>query len=209
MAKYSNGINGSFSGSVGKVVGCTWKGIHYMRSAPAKRSSGPSLAEKANREKFTLSQLWLKPLTPLLRIGFKNYSPTVEGFVAAKSYLLKNAIIQTETGCAVDPEKVLISFGGLENPEATAEINDNKLVVSWQDNKIKHERLKDQALVLAYCLDLKEAVYETHGAFRNSGREELILPEHFRNKRILVYLAFVSSDRESQSMSQFLGELLM
>lgn len=90
MGRYKDGINGAFKGKVGSVVGCSWKGINYMRSLPKTRTSTVlSEAEQANRQKFTIAHAWLKPLKDVIRLGFKNYSPTIEGFLAAKSYLLK------------------------------------------------------------------------------------------------------------------------
>lgn len=55
MAKYNYGINGPFSGKLGSVVGCTWKGIPYMRSLPKKRTAKISEAEQANRKKFEVA----------------------------------------------------------------------------------------------------------------------------------------------------------
>jgi len=40
MGKISKGILGGFSGTVGAVIGATWKGVSYMRSqSSAKRTS--------------------------------------------------------------------------------------------------------------------------------------------------------------------------
>ncbi|MCS3797502.1 DUF6266 family protein [Niastella sp. OAS944] len=90
MAKFNDGINGSFKGKVGTVVGATWKGIPYMRSLPDPRISEPTKGEMKNRKKWALSQSWLQPITQFVRIGWKGYSQKSEGFIAAKSYLMKN-----------------------------------------------------------------------------------------------------------------------
>ena len=66
MARYKNGVNGSFKGKVGSVTGCKWKGIDYMRSLPKVTESRPlSDAELANRKKFAAAHFWLQPITPL------------------------------------------------------------------------------------------------------------------------------------------------
>ncbi|RRN77599.1 hypothetical protein EIM50_18785, partial [Pseudoxanthomonas sp. SGD-10] len=134
MAKYSSGISGPFAGKVGNVVGCSWKGINYMRSLPAKRKGKPTAGELANRKRFADAQAWLKPITAFVRVGYQGYSPTVEGFVAAKSYLLKNAMEGEHPNCNVNPEKMKVSFGNLQNPaEANASFEDAtcKLLFSW------------------------------------------------------------------------------
>nr|WP_294900926.1 DUF6266 family protein [uncultured Pedobacter sp.] len=211
MAKYQFGINGPFSGKLGTVVGCTWKGIPYMRSLPKKRTTKISPAEQANREKFKIAQLWLKPLTPFLRVGFKGYQERLEGFVAAKSYLLKNAVELEEGAFRVNPEKALLSYGVLaEATEVQVSIDqDHKLHCFWEPCNARSPQAREQAMLLAYCLAEEQAVYETHGAFREIGHDELILPPNFIGKTVLVYLAFVAPDRESQSRSVFLGEILV
>lgn len=210
MAKYEFGINGPFSGKLGTVVGCTWKGIPYMRSLPKKRTKKISPAEAANRQKFKVAQLWLKPLTPFLRIGFKGYQERVEGFSAAKSFLLKNALELVETEYKVNPEKALVSYGNLASADdAAIGFNGDQLQFWWPSDNLSKLRARDQAMLLAYCLEEKQAVFETHGAFREEGADTLTLPSNFKGKSILVYLAFVDADRENQSMSVFLGEVMV
>ncbi|MFC5285216.1 DUF6266 family protein [Pedobacter alpinus] len=207
MAKYEFGIHGPFSGKVGTVVGCTWKGIPYMRSLPRKRTGKISEAEKNNRLKFAMAQEWLKPLTPFLRVGFKAYTERVEGFGAAKSYLLKNAIITNDSQFSIAPEKMLVSFGSLIGPE-DAQVSfqeDDTLIFNWKACAARHPNALDQTLLVVYCLEEKEAVYQTTGAFRKSGTDELQLPQNFRNKDLLIYMAFVAADRSNQSNSVFLG----
>ncbi|MBK0383567.1 hypothetical protein I5M32_11420 [Pedobacter sp. SD-b] len=209
MAKYQYGINGPFSGKVGAVVGCTWKGIPYMRSLPKKRTGKVSEAEKVNRNKFAMAQEWLKPLTPFLRVGFKGYTERVEGFLAAKSYLLKNAILIDEGQLTIDPEKMLVSFGSLLGPE-NAEISfqeDDTIKFIWKACPAHHVNAQDQTLLLIYCREANESVYQTHGAFRKNGIDELQIPANFKNKHLLIYMAFVSANRLNQSNSIFLGNI--
>src|SRR5690606_22476388 len=99
------------------VVGCTWKGIPYMRALPKKRTSKLSEAEIANRKRFGDAQIWLKPLLSFVRIGFKGFSPTVEGYVAAKSYLLRNAMEGEYPDFTINPAKMKLSYGNLPLPE--------------------------------------------------------------------------------------------
>ena len=211
MAKYQFGANGPFVGKLGNVVGCTWKGIPYLRSLPKKRIGKISVAEQANREKFAVAQVWLKPLTPFLRVGFKGYSEKVEGFIAAKSYLLKNSMEPLATGFYVNPEKVLLSYGMLEEPTHTAVsvIDENKLKFTWQPCAGNAPQAHDQAMLMAYCVEANEACYEIHGAFRYLGKAELVLSPNFKGKAIQVYLAFLAADRKRQSNSVYLGEVMV
>ncbi len=86
MGTIRQGILGGFSGKVGTVVGGSWKGISFMR-AQAKSIKNPRTEKQMNqRAKFSISMVFLKPMTDILRTGFKLYANNQSAFNAAKSY---------------------------------------------------------------------------------------------------------------------------
>ena len=60
MGTISKGILGGFSGTVGTVIGGSWKGIDYMRSQPSKRSGNFSQAQ-LEQQAFILQ--WERTIT--------------------------------------------------------------------------------------------------------------------------------------------------
>lgn len=204
MAKYIQGINGIFVGKVGTVVGCVWKGIPYMRSKGKPRSSQTTEIEAKNRSKFATAHAWLQPLLVFLRTGFAGYSATAVGFNAAKSYNLKNAMIQGE----VVPDLVKVSHGDLPLPE-TLEVAllEDKLQVNWSTEYIPGSSDKDQLMLLAYHPQSRTALYEVHGAFRSMGTQLMDTYSEFVGKTIHIYAAFVAADRSKQSTSLYLGAI--
>jgi hypothetical protein len=76
MGRIKKGILGGFSGKVGTVVGANWKEISYMRSLPQKVKNPRTEAQRKQRSKFLLVVNLLKPLNPLLRIGWKLHAKT-------------------------------------------------------------------------------------------------------------------------------------
>lgn len=205
MARYDNGINGPFSGKVGPVVGSSRNGVHYLKSKGNPRTSTASDAELKNRNKFANAHAWLKPLLPVLRVGFSGYSQTCYGFLAAKSYVLKNAM---EDGL-VQPERVKISHGDLPvSPDLALNLTDPaKLSLSWTSDYIQNADPKDQLMLLAYLPEKAMAIYEIHGAFRDSGTQVLNLVRDFADQVIHVYAAFIAADRSRQSDSVYLGPI--
>jgi len=204
MAKYIQGINGIFVGKVGTVVGCVWKGIPYMRSKGKPRSSQATEIEVKNRSKFANAHAWLQPLLVFLRAGFAGYSATTVGFNAAKSYNLKNAMIQDE----VVPDLVKVSYGDLPLPETIqVALMENKLQVNWSTEYIPGTSDKDQLMLLAYHPESRTALYEVHGAFRSMGTQLMDTYREFIGKTIHIYAAFVAADRSKQSTSFYLGPL--
>lgn len=204
MAKYLQGINGVFIGKVGTVVGCVWKGIPYMRSKGNPRSGPPTEKESKNRENFASSHAWLQPLLLFLRAGFAGYSPTVQGYNAAKSYNLKNARIQGE----IVPDLVKVSSGNLPLSQAlTVDYQDAKLHFNWSTADVPQTSAKDQIMVLAYHPETRTAIFDTQGAFRSMGNQILNTYHEFVGKTVHVYAAFVAADRSQQSDSLYLGPI--
>lgn len=206
MAKYLQGINGIFIGKVGSVVGCVLNGTPYMRSKPRPRTGRVGATEQQNRDKFATMQAWLKPFLPLLRVGFRSPDSEFGGYNAAKSYNLKNAM---EDG-AVLPDHIRISMGDLTlSDDLGVSLTGTKsLIFEWDPAYIEGTDPKDQIMVLAYHPRSQTAIYFIHGAFRDSGVQELKIPSDFIGKSVHVYAAFIAADRSSQSNSLYLGAVL-
>lgn len=205
MAKYTDGVTGAFSGKVGPVVGSSWNGVPYMKSKGNARTSAATGAELANREKFAAAHAWLKPLLPILRVGFDGYSRTSYGYNAAKSYMLKHTMADGQ----VLPDRVKVSAGELVvSPDMNVVLTaDRKLQFSWSPAYIPGTQGKDQLMVLAYHPEDARVSYQLHGAFRESGEQLLDLSADFSNKTIHVYAAFVAADRSRQSDSVYFGPI--
>ena len=198
MARLINGIMGPFRGKIGPIVGYTWKGQGVIRSLPRKISKAPSQDQVDNRKKMAACQEWLKYITPLVRIGFKNYSAKQHGFGNALSYIKLNAMTED---LKVDPAKALISWGDLPQPISPAVSNSKprKLIITWEPVPGN----KDRAMVLAY--DGKEnAIGEVCGPRRSEGKLELACGG-MKGMEMHVYLSFVSEERDKCSTSMYLG----
>src|SRR5690348_4565658 len=102
MGTISKGILGGFSGTVGTVIGGSWKGIDYMRSQPLKRSGTFTQAQLEQQAKFKLLVAFLQPLAGLLFISFRDYAVKMTGFNNAMSYNLRNAITGVYPSYSID-----------------------------------------------------------------------------------------------------------
>lgn len=207
MARYSNGITGPFSGKIGPVIGSSRNGVHYMKGKGDPRTSKASEPEQANRNKFSTVTAWLKPLLPLLRVGYQGYSRTSYGFNAAKSYTLLNSMENGE----VLPERVKVSIGDLPlSADLTVSlIDDRKLQFNWATDHVATASGKDQLMVLIYHPESRTAIYEIHGAFRETGTQVISLVSDFIDKTIHVYAAFVAADRSRQSESIYFDPIFV
>jgi hypothetical protein len=205
MGTLVNGINGAIRGRVGNVIGSSWKGIPYVKARHKKRTKKITKKEAGNRKKFAEAQSWLKPLLDFVREGFKGYSPRSEGFVAAKSYLLLNAVEGTQPNISINPSLVKVSHGELPSAEniTVEKVAGGNLRFTW-DTATNGGHPKDQVMLLAYDIKGKNAFYTITGQFRNTG-EDILEVDGKKGKTYHIYFAFTAADRSMQSHSQYLG----
>lgn len=210
MGKFQNGINGPFKGVVGTVVGATWKGIPYMRSKPKKRVDIPGEREMVNRKRFAISQAWLSPLVDYVKEGFRGYSRLSEGFVAAKSYLLKHAIEGEGLDIRVNPALVKLSFGHLPLPnDITAELVEKRVRFTWDTAVPPGAYDNDQVMLLAYNIEKAWGSYIVAGQLRTTGVQDLDLHYIDPGDTYHLYFAMMAPDRSFQSESVYLGTVTL
>lgn len=210
MAILKNGINGGFSGKVGDVVGYVVNGRTIIRAKPKERTSPPTEKELLNRKKFAVAQEWFWRLTDVLRIGFQDYHPNYQGFVAAKSYNQKHALQTDENGeFFINPELVMISLGTQPLPkEISVESSEGQeLFFKW--TKDEPYKYNDHLMALAYDVDSKEvhARFRTSLAIMATGSAIFKLAESEKGRSFHIYIAFVAEDRKQRSNSKYLGKV--
>ena len=108
-----------FSGKVGSVVyAASARGWNTCTVYPDFESREKvSEAEQANWKKLAEAQYWLKSLIDFVKVGFKNYHLTYPESVAAKSYLIRNAIKGNYPNMFMDPSLMLVSYQSSDSPK--------------------------------------------------------------------------------------------
>jgi hypothetical protein len=207
MARIPNGIQGPVQGKVGTVIGSSRNGIPYIKGLYKNRTKSVSKKELANRKKFAAAQAWLSPLLDFVREGFRGFSQRSHGFIAAKSWLLKNSFVPDASGLRIDPALVKLSFGNLPLPANLAvnlaETGDLKF--TWDPAYKDGTDRSDQIMMLAYDVEKSHAVFNTTGQLCSTGTDILTLDRTY-GKNFHVYAAFNAYDRSRQSDSVYLGE---
>lgn len=207
MAKLISGMIGTIKGKAGNIVVSSWKGNPYVKAVSKKRTVEYSIAEKANHSRFGMGHLWLQPILEFVRIGFKNYSPTLEGFGAAFSHLLKYSIEGEKENATVNPALVKVSHGDLALSDGLSVVKnaEGNFVFSWDMDIPQHTNVRDQIMMLAYNPEEGGGIFmELTGQFRSSGNDILLVSTRKR-QTYHVYAAFISFDRNRRSHSQYLG----
>lgn len=210
MGTISKGILGGFSGTVGTVIGGSWKGIDYMRSQPLKRTGTFSQSQLEQQAKFKLLVAFLQPLAGLLFISFRDYAVKMTGFNNAMSYNLRNAITGVYPSYSIDYSTALVSRGILLNaggPAVTATSGTVKF--TWTDNSgAGSAKATDKSILVVYCDELKSVTYTTEGANRSTG-EATLDASGFSGKTVETYLGFISEDGKLVANSFYTGQLAL
>jgi hypothetical protein len=199
-------VNGPFIGKAGAVIGYTVNGVSFMKGLYKKRTEPPTEKEAFNRQKFAVAQAWLAPLTRMVRAGFKGYNERFQGFAAAKSYLMKNALQVTDGEISIDPSLVKISSGNLHLPENIQCTFDEPDIFrfTWTPSWLEADAY-DQPIVLLYDIEHGEIRGDIYGNDRSTG-EHLVKVEPEPGKTFHAYMGFIAADRSKQSDSVYLGK---
>lgn len=209
MAKAENGLFGPVKGRVANVIFSSNLGTPYVRSRPQKRKAG-NTKEKNTRQGFgDLSWDFIKPIQPFLKLSFREVARGDRGVFAARSYLLKQAVVRdAENNTSIVPSQMLISRGSLGMAEdVQVELNEDQLDFSWNKGKANGPiNNDDQLLLVAYNVEAAKAVTAVGPACRRDGNASLSLQD-LPTGKIHVYLGFISHDRSKASDSVYLGEL--
>lgn len=211
MGIIKKGILGGFSGKVGNVIGGTWKGIEYMRSIANRGKFTPTEAQHSQQLKFKLMMGFLQPLTGLLRLTFSDFAVKMTGINNAMKYNLANAITGSYPAFSIDFSQALVSRGDLPNALGTNVVMGagGILAYSWTDNSgVGKARSEDQAVLVAFCPALKQAIYTTLGGQRSDLTGDLDVSA-FSGYQVETYIAFVSETQNRTSVSHYTGSHLV
>lgn len=209
MAIIRNGVNGSFSGKVGSVIGYEWKGIPVMRGLPKKRTSPPSEKELANRERMRIMQKFLQQSKDFLRLGFQLEAEerNMSAFNAAMSYNKKHAVGGSYPNLNVDYEKLLVSKGTLISPVNPSVVyTDGKLYFKWDAAAAPS---KVHVLLFAFTEDMSDRNASYGAVYGDAGEDTLdfeVFPADYPNGiKIHSYIAFINVMHDAISNSVYCG----
>ncbi len=211
MGIINKGILGGFSGKVGNIIGGNWKGIDYMRSKSSRTKFTPSEAQHSQQLKFKLTMGFLQTLTGLLRLTFSDFAVKMSGINNAMKYNLANAVNGIYPVFQIDYTMVLVSRGDLPNAFGPTAIMGagGILTYAWTDNSgVGIAKPDDQAIFVAYCPELKQAVYTTTGGRRDALTGDLDVSA-FTGKQVETYISFVSETGNRTAVSNYTGSHLV
>ena len=210
MARISKGILGGFSGTVGPVVGSSWKGIAVMKSRPVyKRVVVATPDQLQQRGLFgTLSQVVIRLLS-VVNIGFRAQANEMTQLNAAFIANYGNVVTGTYPNYTVSWDRLTLAKGGLIGVD-NATCSDNGsggCDVSWQDNTGQSGALADDEVIVAIVNKNKETCIQGIAA-RRDGSLVVTYPSSWSGDTAYVYYFTKVNGADKCSNSEYLGSVI-
>ena len=211
MGKYNNGANGSFAGTVGSVVGASWKNMSYMKGKRKAGTFKPSKNQVEQNARFTFLMNFISPLGKLFGITFGDRATRMTGVNLAFRYNYQNALTGIFPTFHLDYSKVLISKGSL-NPAGSptvAATGGGIVKFDWKDNSgVSLAKGTDTSILVIHCPELKRSLYIQEGPTRSTGTASFDAG-NFMGKTVETWIAFMSADKKEVSTSDYTGQLVI
>ncbi len=212
MGIIRQGANGGYSGKVGSTVGCSWKGIDYIKALPKKSSKPATQAQLEQQAKFKLAVAFLKSLVAILRLSFSAVAKKkLSGYNCAVQALLRDGITGTYPDYEINFPNVKLSDGNLNVPMGQAGSADpTTLTLSWATKTSEYNAFEDDKItVLLY--NPAENYFDSFstGIMRSAGQLQIPLDASMEGKTLHVYYFFTSRDGKKFSPSMYAGSVLI
>jgi hypothetical protein len=212
MARYKNGINGSFSGKVGTVVGASWRGIDYVRGVADTSKVKWSEAQMNQRILFALVVNWIRPLLSIINIGYQVFKKRKTPLNAAIGYHIKEAVKGEAPDFEIEFSKAIFSVGELLMSLITelVALGNALLSISWDSTaESVYSCGSDRAIFIVYSPDKQQFVSFVDSALRADQQVLLQLPDGFAGDGVHCYMFFTNEKGDMVSTSQYLGEMVV
>ena len=212
MATYKKGILGAFSGSVGPVVGSSYRGKKVMRSKPEKTTKPPTPAQLLQRAKFAVAMQFLNPAKELLNTYYGTPEGSKSRYNMAVSYHLTEVLFVVDDAWEIRYEQVMYAKGSLlpaDNLQCTVAAT-NTLQLTWNNNAAQAGcKPTDQLMVVVFEPEAKEYAFFMNAATRSEAEVSLSLSTQWSEKNVHVYGFMAAENGKGNSSSLYLGEVVV
>jgi len=211
MAKYGKGANGAFSGKVGSVVGSSWRSIDYLRSLPKKTKKPISESQIAQRAKFALAPMYLRPIKDILNLGFGDKQLNkITGYNAAVKLFLNSAVMGGYPDYVINFSKMVLSKGSLSVFHGlNAIVQGTDLELNWQSITNRYNAFDDDQLTVVLFNETKLMYMLYDDAERSELTYSITIGNEFSGDVFHTWAFAIKRENNIVSNSQYLGTFTM
>nr|WP_199080702.1 DUF6266 family protein [Pedobacter sp. ASV19] len=211
MASFKNGLQGLFTGKIGDLIGVKRNGQQFGRSLPRPSKKPPTYRQLNQRAKFGVAMHWLRPLKPFINIGYQNGQDNATPLNRALSYHLKEALVDTETGCRIDYPKVILSRGALVTSWVLEVIpqRDHILYIRWDNPpESRYCDPQDRMNLVFYNVQKEQYLTFENAAERSAKEVYLQMDKNFAGDTVHGWMHFVNKEGSEVSTGIYLKSSL-
>ena len=161
------------------------------------------------RLRFRSASKFLAPLAALIKQGLGGVKkPGTTPMGRAMSHLLTAGFNDKYPGLEIDPSKVKLSDGNLDNPpEVKLALHGDRMTISWATEMLNPFNAYDDDLVIvcAYNVAARCAVLQEGEVQRKDGQATVVLPAEFLGETTHLYLLTHTRDKKRFSRNIYLG----
>jgi len=211
MGSYSKGANGTFSGKVGSVVGSSWRSIDYLKSLPKKSTKAATVDQIAQRAKFALAPLYLRPIKDILNIGFGDKKLNkITGYNAAVKVFLTQVVGGENPDFIIDFSKMIVSKGSLSVFHSlAANLQATDLVLTWKNIVNRYNAFVDDTLLVVLFNETKMMYLIYEEMIRADLTYTIDVGDDFSGDVFYTWAFAMKREGDIVANSQYLGSFTM
>ena len=188
--------NGLWSGSLGPVVQCSWKGRPYLRAKPSYVNDPKTPAQLTQRSKMQQCHHFVQQLLTVVRMGYAGFTQNMSAYNACMSQVMRQACVGTHPDAVIDYTHVLLGQGPLAVAQGVRlSAQGREVTLAWRplmDTGNGHGT--DRVLCVFYNQTRNMASYRLLQEQRSGGSLTAQLPAEWQGEQVHVYLGFQSAD---------------
>jgi len=212
MARFTNGLQGLFTGKIGNLIGVKLNGQQFGRSVPRPSKKPPTSGQVNQRAKFGAAMNWLKPLKPFINIGYQSGQDNATPLNRALSYHLTEAMLGTgPDDYQMDYAKVILSRGELVTSWILEVIplQNDVLYIRWDNPPESRYCDPEDRMNLVFYNPLKGQYLTFENAAERSAKEvHLQMDKNFAGDIIHGWMHFVNKEGTQVSTGVYLKSSL-
>ena len=213
MARKSSGILGDFIGTIGPVTGFMRNGHNFLRSSTSSVKNKGTALQLAQQQKIDVCTRFVKVFTGtgFLNKSFPAYGHTGTGYNRAMGALMSRALTGAYPGIQLNYQEVLISRGRLPAAQGAKVVKkaNNILQFIFTDNSADGiASAKDTVILVAYALDIQQAVFGLYNGFRKDKKAGLNVAA-LKGHAVETWIGFLSADEQDASDSVWVGKVVV
>jgi hypothetical protein len=210
MGILHSGLFGGFSKKTGPIVGRRRKGQNVITALHHPSNKAATAAQLDSRQKFSLLNIFLGRISPLLDTGFKKYAKAKGAMAAAFSYNYDHAFVIEGDQYAINYPMMVYSRGPISGPlGAAVQIADGGITFSWlPQSQSVYCQFTDRATFLAYVPSIGVAFAAIDATDRYAQTYLREFPPGIEGQEVHAYMSFASADGKLTGNSVYIGKVV-